>query len=93
MGVDFAIEFEPDDGAVAPIGEDKLTAYYRTHCASGVPPLAEIREHVARALAAERAVAIRDPITPLHAEFVDRFGRDKIWWASLAQSAAPDCGI
>ncbi len=93
MGVDFAIELEPDAGDPQQLSEDDIAAYYRTHCPPGTPPLAEIREQVARALALSRRDERADPIVGLHQEFVDRFGRDRIWWDHELEAAAVRLGV
>lgn len=93
MGVDFAIELEPRQPMPVEISEDDLEAYYRMNVPAGGPPLAEIREHVLRAIALERAADAPDPIEALHARFVDRFGRDRIWWDRELEAAAVQLGV
>lgn len=93
MGVDFAIDLEPDTGDPGQLSEEEIAAYYRTHCPTGTAPLAAIREHVACALAAERAAGRPDPTKALHARFVDDFGRDKIWWDPQLEEATAQLGV
>jgi hypothetical protein len=91
MGVDFAIELEPDTGDASPISDDELTDYYRAHCPPGSPPLTELREQVGRALALARRRV--DPFVELHQQFVDRFGREQIWWDDELEAAAARLGV
>jgi hypothetical protein len=93
MGVDFAIDVEPRQPTPIEITDDDLEAYYRTNVPAGGPPLVEIREHVLRAIALERAADTPDAIEAMHASFVDRFGRDRIWWDRELEAAAVQLGV
>lgn len=86
MGVDFAIDVEPRVADTSAITDAEIEAYHREHCPSGEPPLDTIREHVLQAIALGRAAL--DPVDALANQFVDRFGRYRIWFDRDLQVAA-----
>jgi hypothetical protein len=93
MGTDFAIDVEPRQPPAIAITDDELEQHYRVHVPSGEPPLAAIREHVARAIAMERTSTEPDPIAVLHARFVDEHGRTALWFDPNLETVATARGV
>jgi hypothetical protein len=93
MGADFSIDVEPRQPCADAITDDEIERHYRDHVPSGDPPLALIREHVARAIAIEHTSTEPDPITELHARFVDDYGRTAIWFDPNLEAIASARGV
>ena len=91
MGVDFAIELEaPQPNAT--FTEEEVVAYYRATAGEGAPLLANIREHVERALALSKSTG-HDPTEALHNRFVDQYGRYRIWHDPRLAEIARTLGV
>jgi hypothetical protein len=93
MGADFSIEVEPRQPRAVVITDDEIERHYREHVPAGDPPLALIREHVAHAIAIERASTEPDPIAALRARFVDDYGRTSIWFDPNLEAIASARGV
>lgn len=93
MGIDFAIDVEPRSPPDLAISDEEIEAHYRATVPAGGPPLVEIREHVVRAIAVQRASTQIDPLVALKRRFADEFGRDRLWWDADLEAIARSQGV
>jgi hypothetical protein len=80
VGADFSIELEPPVIMSLQFSDDEVARYHGLHALPGTPPLAEIREHIVRAMTIDRTRGETDSSRALRDAFVDKFGRAQWWW-------------